>query len=91
MKRLTIFLGGLAIVLGTCGMTAIAQEAQAPTNAPNVQKPQRERLGRRMMRQRARMRMFGALRQLNLSDAQKQQAQSIIRSNFDSTKAHLLQ
>ncbi len=88
MKRLTIFLGGLALVLGTCGVAAVAQETQAPTNAPNVQQPRRERLGRRMgMRRHARMRMFGALRQLNLTDAQKQQAQSIIRANFENTKA----
>ena len=30
---------------------------------------------------------FRAMRQLNLSDAQKQQAQSIVRANFESNKA----
>ena len=39
-----------------------------------------------MMRRHARMRMFGAMRQLNLTDAQKQQAQSIIRANAASTE-----
>ena len=87
MKKLVIFLGGLAVVLGTCGVATVAQETQAPTNATNVQQPRRERLGRRMGRRRERMRMFGALRQLNLTDTQKQQAQSIIRANFESTKA----
>ena len=74
-------------MLGTCSVAALAQETPAPPNAPNVQQPQRERLGGRRMRRHARMRMFGALRQLNLTDAQKQQAQTIMRANFDSTKA----
>jgi Spy/CpxP family protein refolding chaperone len=88
MKKLTILLGGLGVVLGTCGVATVAQQTQAPANTTNVQQPRRERLGRRVgMRRRERMRLFGALRQLNLTEAQKQRAQTIIRANFESTKA----
>jgi Spy/CpxP family protein refolding chaperone len=88
MKKFTLALGSLAIALTMCGMTALAREPQPQTGStPNVQqRQQRGAFGRRMMRRRAGMRMFGALRQLNLTDAQKQQAQSIIRANFESTK-----
>lgn len=88
MKKITIILGGLAIALATFSVTAFAQESQSTTSAPNAQPPRDEKMPRRrMMRRHARMRMFGALRQLNLTDAQKQQAHSIVSANAESTKA----
>ena len=87
MKSLTILAGALSIVLA--GFTfALAQTAQsAPTTTPNIQQQKRNRMGRRMMmRRRDRMRA-GALRQLNLTDEQKQRAQAIRRENLETNRA----
>ncbi len=87
MKRLTIFAGTLSILLAGF-VFAIAQQSQTPaTTAPNVQQRQRRRMNRRMMmRRRGRMRA-GAIRELNLTDAQKQQAQAIRRENLERNRA----
>ncbi|HEY3102167.1 MAG TPA: Spy/CpxP family protein refolding chaperone [Pyrinomonadaceae bacterium] len=86
MKRVTVLIGSLAIVL-TSFVIAAAQDPPASTNAaPNVQQRQRGRMARRMGRRHARRRALGALRTLNLTDAQKQQAREIRRANFESTK-----
>lgn len=86
MKKLTVVIGSLAIVL--TGMVAVAagQEPQTPNAAQNVRRSQRGPLARRMMRRRARRGAMGALRALNLTDAQKEQARQIMRANFESTK-----
>lgn len=87
MKKIKVILGGLAIALASCGASVRAQQPPASTTAPSVEQQGEGRMQRRrMMRRGARMRMFGALRQLNLTDAQKQQAQSIIRANTENTK-----
>lgn len=86
MKKLTVLIGGLALTL-TSFVVAAGQETQAPatTGTPNVRQQQRRRgVRRHFARRRARM---GAMRGLDLTDAQKQQAQSIIRSNFEGNKA----
>jgi len=84
MRRITVLMGVLAIVL-TSFAIATAQEPSAPANTtPNVQQTPRGRMAqRRMMRRRAR----GALRSLNLTDAQKEQAQALRRENFERNRA----
>jgi Spy/CpxP family protein refolding chaperone len=88
LRKMTVLLGSLALALTTF-VVAAGQQAQAPTTGtPSVQQQQRRRAARRhFMRRRAQRGAFGALRRLNLTDAQKQQAQSIIKANFESNKA----
>jgi len=84
MKKFAILAGILSIML-TGFVIALGQEPPTPaTTAPTVQ---RERGRRMMMRRRARMRA-GAIRELNLTDAQKQQAQALRRENLERNRAH---
>jgi Spy/CpxP family protein refolding chaperone len=73
------------------GAVAFAQQRTPQTQNPTPGAQRRQGFGqmnrRRAMRRRAMMGGFRALRQLNLTDAQKQQARTIIQSNFASTKA----
>jgi len=75
------------LMLGLAGGTAIAQQTGVVNPATAAQQPQRPALQRRMMRRRARIGMFRGLRQLDLTDQQKQQARSIMQANFQSTQA----
>ena len=89
LRKMTVLIGSLALALATF-VVASGQETQAPTTSgsPSVQqKQERRRAGLRHMRRRARRGGLSALRRLNLTDAQKQQAQSIMKSNFESNKA----
>src|SRR6476469_5570345 len=85
MKKFAILVGTLSIMLS--GFVAVlAQQTQSP-EASTVQQRQRGREGRRMMmRSRGRMRAR-AMHELNLTDAQKQQAQAIRRENFERNRA----
>ncbi|PYS25004.1 MAG: hypothetical protein DMF72_03210 [Acidobacteria bacterium] len=83
-NKLTI--AGLMFGL-VAGGSVFAQQAQPNNPATTAQQPQRPAFARRMMRRRARMGMFGALRQLNLTDQQKQQARSLMQTNSQSTQA----
>ena len=86
LRKITVLLGSLAVALTTF-VVAAGQEPQAPTTGtPNIQQQQRRRAGRRHLRRRAQRGAFGALRRLNLTDAQKQQAKSIVKANFESNK-----
>jgi len=87
MKKFAILAGMLSMML-TGFVIAVGQEPQSPaTTAPIVQQREHGRINRRMMmRRRVRMRA-GALRQLNLTDAQKQQAQALRRENFERNRA----
>lgn len=77
-----------ALILGlTGGGSVFAQQTQPNNQATTAQQPQRPAFARRMMRRRARMGMFRALRQLDLTDEQRQQARSIIQSSFKNTQA----
>lgn len=73
------------------GTVAFAQQPtpQTQNQTPGVQR--RQGFGpmarRRAMRRRAMMGGLHMLRQLNLTDAQKQQARTIIHTNFAGTKA----
>lgn len=73
------------------GTVAFAQQTTPQTQnlTPEVQRRQGfGQMGRRRaMRRRALMGGLDALRQLNLTDVQKQQARTIKRSNFANTKA----
>jgi len=73
----------------TAGGSAFAQQTQTqPTNpATTAQQPQRGAFARRGMRRRERMGAFRALRQLDLTDQQKQQARTIVQNNFKNTEA----
>jgi Spy/CpxP family protein refolding chaperone len=86
MKKFAMLAGGLLLM--PSGFIVLAQQTQTPmTTAPTIQQRQRVRAGRRMMmRRRARMRE-AALRQLNVTDAQKQQAQALRRENFERNRA----
>ena len=78
------------LILGLAfGAVAFAQQQQTQNQTPGVQKRQGFGLmaRRRAMRRRAMMGGFVVLRQLNLTDAQKQQARTIVQGNFASTKA----
>lgn len=88
LRKMTVLLGSLAMALATF-VVASGQEPQAQTTgSPNIQQQQRRRgVRRHSMRRRAQRGAFGALRRLNLTDAQKQQAQSIVKANFESNKA----
>ena len=88
LKKMTVLIGSLAVAL-TSFVVAAGQAPQAPTanKATDVQQQQRRRaLRQRVGRRRAR-RAVGAMRELNLTDAQKQQARSIRRANFENNKA----
>jgi Spy/CpxP family protein refolding chaperone len=81
-KKFTI----AGLMLGLAGGAAVAQQTGAANPATGAQQP-RPALQRRMMRRRARMGMFRGLRQLDLTDQQKQQARSIMQTNFQNTQA----
>src|SRR5690242_15032306 len=83
-NKLTIV--GLMFGLAAGG-SVFAQQTQPNNPATGAQQPQQRAFTRRMMRRRARMRMLSGLRQLDLTDQQKQQARSIIQNNFKTTQA----
>jgi Spy/CpxP family protein refolding chaperone len=84
--RTKLSVAGLAISLS--GGVALAQQTQTTAQNPDagVQQTRRAAMARRGMQRRARQPMFRVLRQLNLTDQQKQQARSIIQTNLQSTK-----
>jgi Spy/CpxP family protein refolding chaperone len=71
------------------GVVAFAQQTLPQTQNPTPGAQQRQGFGqmnrRRAMRRRGMMGGFRALRQLNLTEAQKQQARTIIQSNRTNT------
>jgi Spy/CpxP family protein refolding chaperone len=85
--RTKLSLAGLAVSLS--GGVALAQQTQPSVQTPatGVQQTRRAGIARRAMQRRARQPMFRVLRQLDLTDQQKQQARSIIQTNLQSTKA----
>ena len=86
--RTKLSVAGLAVSLSAFGGVALAQQTQSSVQNPaGTQQTRQAGMARRAMQRRARQPMFRALRQLNLSDQQKQQARSIIQTNLQSTKA----
>jgi Spy/CpxP family protein refolding chaperone len=79
----------LVIVLSLSGAVVVAQESQPGTTTPAVQqtRDRGDRLEHRRMRRHQRRRGLGAMRQLNLTDQQKEQARAIRRTTFESNKS----
>ena len=88
-SRTKLILAGLALA----SLTALGTAAQAQQTPPTTQNPTAGNQTRRFGRGEQRgMRRFGraplgALRQLSLTDQQKQQVRAIMERNLDSTKA----
>ncbi|HKP37144.1 MAG TPA: Spy/CpxP family protein refolding chaperone [Pyrinomonadaceae bacterium] len=86
-QKIKILGASLVTVLSLSGAVVVAQQSQ-PTDTPGVQRPGRgERMGRRRMRGQQRRRARAGLRQLNLTDQQKEQARAIRQATFASNKA----
>ena len=85
MKKFA-FLGGILSIMLSGFVVVLAQQTQTPTTtAATIEQGRRDRASRRMMmgrRMRAR-----AIRELDLTDAQKQQAQALRRENFERNRA----
>jgi Spy/CpxP family protein refolding chaperone len=87
LRKKTIIASILITLFGLSGAVAVAQEPQ-PSTITGVQRPQNRgvRGDRRLMRRQKHRGAARALRSLELSDQQKQQAREIRRANFESTK-----
>lgn len=79
-------LAGLAISL-FAGVVTLAQQTQTSVQNPAAQQTRRPRMARRATQRRERQPMLRLLRQLNLTDQQKQQARSIVQGNLSSNQA----
>ena len=86
MLRTRLKVSALIIGLGACSITASAQQTQ-PNPAASAQQPGRAGLPGRGMRRRARIGRLRAVEQINLTDAQRQQARTIIQNQAQSTRA----
>ena len=90
VKTMKATIAGLIFGLAF-GAVAFAQQPSPQTQSPTPGAQRRQGFGqmarRRAMRRQAMMGGFRVLRQLNLTDAQQQQARTIIQGNFASTKA----
>lgn len=89
-KRL---LGAVALiaVLSVPGVVVVAQQQQGPTAAaPGIQKQNRgDRMKRRGKGRHMRRAGLRGLRELDLTDQQKEQARAIMRASFESNKAQI--
>lgn len=81
--RTKLTVAGLMLGLATCGAVALGQQ---PRISPDAVAPQAKRPSpvQNAMRRSPILRV---LRQLNLTDAQKQQMRTIFRTSFQTTKA----
>jgi Spy/CpxP family protein refolding chaperone len=86
LQKLKVIGASLITILTLYGAAVVAQETQAGTATAGAQQPRNrgERFERRRMRRLQRRR---GLRELNLTDQQKEQARAIRRANFESNKA----
>jgi Spy/CpxP family protein refolding chaperone len=88
--RVKSTVAGLTIGLATFGAVAFAQQPVAPAQNPSaaVQQPRPfgPQAARQAMRRRAFAPMLAVLRQLNLTNDQKQQVQGIVKNTLESTK-----
>lgn len=87
-QKIKILGASLVTVLSLSGAVVLAQQSQPATNAAGVQQPglRGDRTRRRRMRRNQQRRAMGAMRQLNLTDQQKEQARAIRRASFESNK-----
>jgi Spy/CpxP family protein refolding chaperone len=88
LRKMTIIGATLITIPVLLGIVALGQEPQ-PSTTPGIQRPQNRgvRGDRRLMRREKHRGAARALRSLELSDQQKQQAREIRRANFESTRA----
>jgi Spy/CpxP family protein refolding chaperone len=88
VKTMKAMIAGLIFGLAF-GAVAFAQQTSPQTQNPTTGAQQRQGFGqmgkRRAMRHRGMMGGFRVLRQLNLTDAQKQQARAIIQNDVTNT------
>ena len=87
LKTITVLTGTAMLIFTSSALASAQEQPTTGTTTTGVQRPQMRGVGGRMMRRRARRARLGAMRQLNLTDAQRQQAQSIVRANIDSNQA----
>ena len=85
--RTLLTVSALIIGLSAFASVALGQQTQPGYPAPTVQQPDRARLARRGVRRRAQMGRLRALRQINLTDAQREQARLIRQNHVASTRA----
>lgn len=76
----------LVMSFAATGTVVLAQQPQANNPNPTIQEQRRAGIKRRAMRRQARRGAFRGLRQLDLTDQQKQQARSIIQAQAQSTQ-----
>jgi len=81
--RTNLTVAGLMLGLATCGAVALAQQ---PRINPDTVAPQ-ARQSNPVQNAMRRSPVLRVLRQLNLTDAQKQQMRTIFRTTFQTTKA----
>lgn len=86
LLRTLLTVSALIIGLSAFGSLAFGQQTQPNDPAPGVQQSGRVSQARRGMRKRARIGRLRALRQINLTDAQRQQARLIRQNHRESTK-----
>lgn len=84
-SRVKLTVSALVIGLIACAGITFAQQPQPNSSATAIQRPGRGRMGRRRTRRSEGHQK--ALEQLNLTDAQKQQARSIMQANRESNRA----
>lgn len=87
LLRTLMTVSALIIGLSAFGSMALGQQTQPSNPVPGVQQPGEVRQARRGMRRRARIGRLRGLRQINLTDAQRQQARLIRQNHFESMKA----
>ncbi len=85
--RTKLSVAGLAISLLTGVVVAQQTQPSVQNRAARAQQTRRAGMARRAMRRRATQPVFRVLRQLNLTDQQKQQVRSLVQTNQESTKA----
>jgi len=82
--RMKLAITSLTVAFTMLTGAAMAQQIQPNPNAPQQTGPQMRHMGMRHGRMPG---MFGAFRQLNLTDQQRQQIRSIMQTQFQSTQS----
>ena len=85
-QKIGIFGAGLIASLTLTGAVVLAQSPATTTPGVQQGRERGDRLTRRGLRRHRRRAALGALRQLNLTDQQKEQARAIRRASFESNK-----
>lgn len=88
MLRGKLYGAGLTICLVAFGVVVVGQQPQSSTQTPTagVQQPRQARAGQNGMRRPVVPLLFRVLRRLNLTDAQRQQVRSIVKTSLQSNQ-----